>query len=648
MKSILKIIQLIIFIFLSACVPHEDISQLYEKQQVYFSSNTSIYNLSRGTPISSANSVSEFVVYAYYTGNGDENTWTIKKDSAVPNFMYEQVVTNSGYNTGTNSWEYSPTVYWPSYSNANVTFFAYAPKASSTNGISITETKGGLSISYVTPTSCSDQPDLMISTPAVDINGSTSDAVPINMKHTLTSIGFKAVGSNDYITSIVMENIISSGQMSYDIANDSIVWELDDVSSETYSAITNDSLLNTNYQSVITSGGYLMFPPQTTGENALLTLTSYSGLNKSYNLSNATWKAGESLNYYIDLTSALSDLTIDVITNGFVSAYWRYNETGERIIRMNNNGDWEASLYAIDDSWPSTDILLDYLPSSYNSTPGSLINGSIAQMTTYENTLTGSGDIAFRIGLDANATLASSESAPRYAVVLVKYDDLTKNHLIFLRQGESPVKIGTSMFATYNISYTESSTTGIYEFVDYPSVGGGKKQWSPDAIMYESTSSSSTSSVDIDTIANICPTGYEIPSYSDLYYAVEDNYCIGGLIADGYFDRLLLMSVTQLGVGPYYIGGSSPSVAYGGGLIYNINTYASIFFPYAGYLPIGSSSVYTGQRGYYWATTTENEYAIAMTMQFENADTITNKITVSPGQWNEPYYGMSIRPVLSE
>lgn len=648
MKTQYVLVQLLLLMLFTTCQVPDDFVPLHENREVRFSSTFSNSAVSRGLPVSSSNSLSEFIVYGYYTGNGTTNNWSSKGDTSEPNFMYEQVVTNSGYNTGTDNWGYSPVMYWPSAMDANVTFFAYTPQASSDNGLSVAETTGGLTITYTAPTSCSDQPDLMISVPVVDA-AYTEDAIAINMKHALACIGFKVKGSEDYIVAINMQNIVASGTMTYDIASDSIIWTLDDTSSLTYNPLMNDSALNSNYQSVITADGYLMLPPQTTGDNASIDIKTYTGLSKGYNISGQVWKAGDKIEYYADLTSDLSDITINIIENGFVSAYWRYNETGERIIRMYNDGDWRATLYAVGDGWDTSDIFLDYLPSSYNSTPGSLIYSSIAQLTSTETELTGTGNIAFRIGLASDATLSSSNSSPRFAVVLVEYDDLSKNHLIFLRQGEAPATVsGYYMFATYNISSTESSTSGIYEFVDYPSIGGGKKQWSSDATVYASSSSSSTTSVDTDTIANICPSGYEIPSYSAFYYAAENGNYIGGMIADGYYDRLLLTSVTLNGVGPYYIGGSSTTTAYSGGLFYNINTYASVFFPYAGYLPVGSSASLTGQRGYYWGTNEDSSYGISLSMQFENSDTIPRQISLSPGQWNSKYYGFSIRPITSE
>ena len=180
MKIIIKIIGAILgFILLQACDSNNDTIKPNNSLQIKFSSTVTKDKTSRGLPLTSSNLISEFIAYAYYTGNGSDNTWELKNSSASPNFMFQQSITNGGYNTGTNKWEYSPTIYWPAYSDANVTFFAYTPQESSSNGISVTKTTGGLSISYTSPTNCSDQPDLLINLPPVALNSSNTDAVTL-------------------------------------------------------------------------------------------------------------------------------------------------------------------------------------------------------------------------------------------------------------------------------------------------------------------------------------------------------------------------------------------------------------------------------------------------------------------------------------
>ena len=84
----------------------------------------------KGLPITNSNDLQEIVVYGYYTGNGTDNSWTEKGSVTDANFFDAQVITNLGYKTGTNKWEYSPVKYWPSYSDVNISFFSYAPQTS--------------------------------------------------------------------------------------------------------------------------------------------------------------------------------------------------------------------------------------------------------------------------------------------------------------------------------------------------------------------------------------------------------------------------------------------------------------------------------------------------------------------------------------
>ena len=70
-----------------------------------------------------------FGVLAYYT---NKNAWASANTSATPNFMHNQLVKWSNF-----AWEYSPIKYWPTTQGDKITFFAYAPMASTSNGITI-------------------------------------------------------------------------------------------------------------------------------------------------------------------------------------------------------------------------------------------------------------------------------------------------------------------------------------------------------------------------------------------------------------------------------------------------------------------------------------------------------------------------------
>ena len=656
MKIVLKIWYVFITLLCFSCAEHEPYLKEFEDNPIKFNSYISKSQFSRGTPIESSNTLANMSVYAYYTGNGtSENKWADNGSTAVPNFMMAQTVNNSGYETGTNNWVYTPVIYWPSYTDANITFWSYSPVSTSSNGITVLNTTGGLSLRYITPTTCSDQPDLMMCVPIKDMNGSSDEAITFAMQHMLTCIGFSAMGTMDEIVSIALKNVVVSGNLSLNSSADTLQWTLDDAVSQVYYAGVNDTLLSANYVPVISSNGYLMLPPQTLSSDAEITVTTKNDSIKTYDISNQIWKAGQQIIYKINLSVEPATISVNTIQTSYVGAYWRYNETGERIIRMNNTGTWDAALIATDSNWDASDILIDYLPSSYNTEIGTLISTDILQMTETANIVSGTGDISFRIGLKASATLESSTSTPRFAIVMVKYDGLTKSHFIFLRQGEAPVAInGTTAFSPYNISSVQSSTIGTYEFTDYPSKAGGYKQWSTDAVVYPISGSSMTSSVNTDTIANVCPTGYRIPTQDDFIQLKGDSTALGGFYADGYFDRIAF-SISTYGSQsmPYVIAGSDDDTAYAGALIYNINTYASVFLPDCGRRAYDTQYdiTYNGLNGWYWSTTLPEDNTTSYPYYFDitnnNIITSSMKVGLTIASSYNRLDACSIRPVAT-
>ena len=146
----------------------------------------------------------------------------------------------------------------------------------------------------------------------------------------------------------------------------------------------------------------------------------------------------------------------------YVGAFWRANQTGERIIRIGNmNGDtqtqgaWSASVVWRDGRWGKDRIVLSNATLTELQTRG--IYGATpddAELHQVEgNAIAVSGtvdashpDILFRIGLKKKF----SESAAcelknpnytttwpaRYALVKISYNDHKKSYYLFLRQGE--------------------------------------------------------------------------------------------------------------------------------------------------------------------------------------------------------------------
>ena len=98
------------------------------------------------------------------------------------------------------------------------------------------------------------------------------------------------------------------------------------------------------------------------------------------------------------------------IQEPYVGAFWKANETGERLIRMNveedksieSNGSWEVEISSGDsDGLNADEVMLAELPAGYSKYQGVKVNAGIAQISESEakTSLSGTGDVAFRIGL---------------------------------------------------------------------------------------------------------------------------------------------------------------------------------------------------------------------------------------------------------
>ena len=220
-----------------------------------------------------------------------------------------------------------------------------------------------------------------------------------------------------------------------------------------------------------------------------------------------------------------------VLPNTYVGAFWKHDQTGERIIRITgittaNAGAWTASVGWYDGQWNAADgdgIVLSASSTldgsvSFTSdiTPGDAELYPVTGGTpTVSGTITGIGTnntIMFRIGLQKKFTTAFSEKTPdytttfpaRYAVVLLSYKNNTLIQKIFIRQGEGPDYLmrgndlpgaGSDItsrsasqckqFSPYNLTATSLNQQAGYNgnepnpgiFTDYPSKAGTLFQW---------------------------------------------------------------------------------------------------------------------------------------------------------------------------
>jgi len=132
------------------------------------------------------------------------------------------------------------------------------------------------------------------------------------------------------------------------------------------------------------------------------------------------------------------------LQNTYVGAFWKANQTGERVIRINHTGEWSATIGWYNDEWAygSDGIVLlpggSYDPGIYSTNPGIAENYKIDKGTIY---VSGTGEILFRIGLQqsfgnySNTPNYQTTFPARYALVMITHSG-GKVQKLFIRQGE--------------------------------------------------------------------------------------------------------------------------------------------------------------------------------------------------------------------
>ena len=364
-----------------SCTEITDLND-YETNGIQFTTSSDIPQ-SRGLPISSANDMPNMGVFAYYTGNGNANNWGAKGATATPNFMNNIQITNNG-----GLWSYDTPVYWPQAVDANVSFFAYSPYATATNGITMNVTTGIPSIDYTVPTNCSDQPDLMVSALLQDRNvtNNGSSSVNFQMRHALTCIGFKASGNGEKIEKITVKGVKKSGKLSV-AADGTPSWDLTGATNENFEAIVDDGVyLESTAELVNTGGGYLMMVPQSLTSGAMLTVELNTGRSFDFDLEGLTWGTGQFINYTLSITpEAALLLTPEKIVLPPKGGFSEFNV----IVANNSSLDWTIAINN------SAFLICDNLPDILSWANGTLPAASVRNLdgstpgTT--NQITGTG-----------------------------------------------------------------------------------------------------------------------------------------------------------------------------------------------------------------------------------------------------------------
>ena len=322
MHNKVSIYSIFIFILIVTGCVDDNIYENKNSGKIAFSAVSNDNAFTRGTPIITAADIPTICVYGYYTGDGSSNTGENAGRTATPSFFNGITITNSGAGTGSASWSYTNPVYWPALDAANVTFFAYSPTATDANGITITGTTGVPVLRYSTPTTTTDQPDLLVAVPQTDLNNASPSPVTFTMKHALTCIGFQGIADNKQVESITLSGISLAGNLSLD--GSSISWS--NLSSpdttHVFLGINNDTLTSNMSTNLTAADGYLMLIPQTLQSNANITVKLQGEDARVFDLADSIWTAGQYIEYQLTENSitvspstlSLSALGIDLDT----------------------------------------------------------------------------------------------------------------------------------------------------------------------------------------------------------------------------------------------------------------------------------------------------------------------------------------------
>ena len=333
--------------------------------------------------------------------------------------------------------------------------------------------------------------------------GTSPITVPIHMEHMFSKVNLKtSSGSNGDITAI--SNVEMSGFTADMAVETGFLTNRTPIEQPfVYAPPINSSLISTER---------IVFTGNPAAEPTIVRIGSITVGSSSFTNLIATFAKKLESGYEYNITIHIGDvkvLTDDPPPAGFipyVGAFWKHDQTGERLIRMARtasgeaDGTWSASVivgadWIVLDKTLPTDVTWNTNPASSGNDPGFDASHQVGGSLTYVSGVLRSPDnyIYFRIGLKSTYTPTSLAPA-RYGVVLLTYANNTRRHRIWIRQGEDPdylmrpnePTLGFSnrpeaqRFSPYNL--TTSSSTLFHSTVDpdltkYPTQTGAFFQW---------------------------------------------------------------------------------------------------------------------------------------------------------------------------
>jgi hypothetical protein len=190
---------------LAACDPTGTTDETETDRAIGFSATTTETSSPRAITESTTEALTDFGVFASYTGSADWNSTT-----DTPNFMYNQLVSRADQSA---SWTYTPIKYWPNTPGEKLSFFAYAPHSGNTAScISLSgNTQAGYpSITYAVPTAENSQIDLLAAAPQMNKKKADGQKITFSMYHALTKVTIKAKNGESHTTKTITSLTISA------------------------------------------------------------------------------------------------------------------------------------------------------------------------------------------------------------------------------------------------------------------------------------------------------------------------------------------------------------------------------------------------------------------------------------------------------
>ena len=414
----------------------------------------------------------------------------------------------------------------------------------------------------------------------------------------------------------------------------------------------------------------IMHTSGTDGQTFTVSTKSNNPSTTAMRTATITVKAGELSKTVIVVQGCDGSGTVVKAEQSYVGAFWKQDQTGERVIKMTHTGNWTALVAWYDALWGASDgIVLSTAPSvdndMYSESTADMNNPANDATYTVSGTTTmvsGNGDIFFRIGL-RQPFAATTANPARYALVIIIHSSGAQK--LFIRQGESPDYLprdnqhNRARWSPYNLGKATDRT--LYDkveyglvttgFVAYPTQAGYFYQWANSANPYHPTTPKGsvsgwpTGNTGSFILTGVCPTGYIMPTGSNVTTEATDlDYCsilaetIFGYYADGFFDRRQIVNAAaNSNSGTFCAVSSEETIAYRGTLFFNPNTNASLFFPASGRRAYTNGALESsGNIGDFWTRPTSSQVVYRMGL---SSGTILPSISLYR------QYGLSVRCV---